>query len=456
MVSGNGATGVGPRLMGFLTTGFCLLTPIVVWAGSRESTPSAPSVRAPVADLLADPGALIAWLLAHNQEVAAAQARVDQAAADVGRSALYPNPTLDFTLSNLGVGTTTPPGLGFNQMAIYTTQVSETIELGKRGPRIEAAQRRLDSQREAFLDDLAAHAAAARAALGRVVHLWNRLMVLEEVLRGAHEVLDLERERLNHGDISGMDFNRLWVDTMSLESEVSQGRAEYEAALADCRALLFAPCSVEGVDSALLDQAAQMPPTPDLDGILQMRPDVRALRLAAESLAQEAILAKRRAIPDPTFGLGYTHDRFTISGDIANSLMVSVSLPLPVFDRGQHDAALARARQAELQSTLAATLERAKADVDGLAKRLETLAKTLADLQGSAIPKSAEVLEGTMEAFGRGQVSMTDLLLARRTHTSLLLKAMDLRFELFLVRNDLRRVLGLDAALARAEEHKAP
>jgi len=51
--------------------------------------------------------------------------------------------------------------------------------------------------------------------------------------------------------------------------------------------------------------------------------------------------------------------------------------------------------------------------------------------------------------MNRGGVSMTDLLLARRTHTDLLLKVMDLQFDLFTVRNDLRRVLGMDADLGR-------
>ncbi len=41
---------------------------------------------------------------------------------------------------------------------------------------------------------------------------------------------------------------------------------------------------------------------------------------------------------------------------------------------------------------------------------------------------------------------MTDLLLARRAHLGLILNQIDLRFDYFSVRNDLRRVLGLDAS----------
>ena len=70
---------------------------------------------------------------------------------------------------------------------------------------------------------------------------------------------------------------------------------------------------------------------------------------------------------------------------------------------------------------------------------------TLRTLQEEAVPTSSRVLESTLAAVNRGGMSMTDLLLARRTHTDLLLKVMDLQFDLFSVRNDLRRALGLDA-----------
>ena len=42
---------------------------------------------------------------------------------------------------------------------------------------------------------------------------------------------------------------------------------------------------------------------------------------------------------------------------------------------------------------------------------------------------------------------MTDLLLARRDHASLLLEEADTRFALFNVENELRRALGIDQNL---------
>jgi hypothetical protein len=55
--------------------------------------------------------------------------------------------------------------------------------------------------------------------------------------------------------------------------------------------------------------------------------------------SDEADLAAARAIPDLTFRLGYTRDTFAVSGDLANSLALSVAAPLPFFDHGQYGQA---------------------------------------------------------------------------------------------------------------------
>jgi cobalt-zinc-cadmium efflux system outer membrane protein len=72
------------------------------------------------------------------------------------------------------------------------------------------------------------------------------------------------------------------------------------------------------------------------------------------------------------------------------------------------------------------------------------------------VPRAKGVLDATVSAVSQGGLSMTDLLLARRTHTDLLLRVIDLEFDAFNVRNDLRRGLGLDAAVARSLVPAAP
>jgi cobalt-zinc-cadmium efflux system outer membrane protein len=238
-----------------------------------------------------------------------------------------------------------------------------------------------------------------------------------------------------------------------LESEVEETRAEYEASLSSCQAVLFAPCDDAGADLSSLAAAVVLP-----EGVsgseppLAERPDLRALASSEESARQDAVLARRRAIPDPTLAVGYTRDKLTISGDQPRTLSFSVSLPVPLFDRGQHDARKAERRAAEIEDSATALRERARTGIAALLQRKATLERTLDTLLAQALPRSKGVLDSTVAAFGQGELSMTDLLLARRTHNDLALKVMDLQFDVFSTRNELRRALGLDAELVRQAE----
>jgi outer membrane protein, heavy metal efflux system len=400
--------------------------------------------------LLGDPKRLASWVEEHNRDVAAASERLEQTRADLRQSRLRTNPSLSAGLGDVPVGETNPPGLHFSDTAIYNLTLSETLELGKRGPRVASARLRLGSERESYLEALNEVIGQARFALGRVAYLKTRTTALDESLSAARQVLELQRSRMENGDLSGNDHDRLLLDTMVLESDVAQSRAEYEASLSSCQAVLFAACDVGTADLSTLAGAVLLPETvSEGEPPLAERPDLRALALAQESARQDAVLARRRAIPDPTLAVGYTRDNLTISGDQPRTLSFSVSLPIPLFDRGQHDAFKAERRASELEDAATARRERARTGIAALLQRKATLERTLDALLGQALPRSKSVLDSTVAAFSQGELSMTDLLLARRTHNDLVLKVMDLQFDVFSTRNELRQALGLDAELVR-------
>lgn len=397
--------------------------------------------------LLRDDTALVRWLEERHGDIHAAEARVAQAQADVGQSRLLlPNPQLDTALGGIVVGATNPPGLDFGQTANFGLGLTQTFDLGKRGPRIEAAELRAKSAKKSFEAMIADKVADARFALARVTHLRARLALLEANLVSAKSVADLERSRLEHGALSGTDYDRLVLDTLSLEADVGRNRAEYAGALAACRAAVFAPCEAGNADMHDVEIAAPLPSSLGRAAeAIPRRADIEAAELEGDAARQDAVLARRRAIPDPSVRLGYVRDQLLIAGSQANTLSLSVSIPLPIFDRGQHDAAKADAHATEQRYVAESMRVAAEAGYGTLTDRAAYLETVLQMLDKTAVPKSSGVLDSTSTAFHQGQVSMTDLLLARRTHLALLLNQMDLRFEFFSVRNDLRRVLGLDA-----------
>ena len=218
-----------------------LLTSSLATAAVAAPVSAADAVRVDV--LLGDPGQLASWIGTHDRDALAAAERVGQVRADVAQSHLWPNPSFGAGLNDVTVGETNPPGLHLSATAIYGLTLSQTIEIAKRGPRIASARLRLGAEHESYLETLSEAIGQARLALAHVAYLKSRTAALEESLQAARQVLALQRSRLDNGDLSGNDFDRLLLDTTILESDVAESRSEYQAALQACRASILIPTS---------------------------------------------------------------------------------------------------------------------------------------------------------------------------------------------------------------------
>lgn len=424
-------------------------------AGAQTPGPPQPSASqaspAPIAQLLRDPEALAQWIVTHSRDTAAAAARVDQARATLGASRLRLNPQVSGTLGGLPVGATNPQGLGWGETINYGASLSEQVEIGKRGPRSQAARLRLDAEQLGLSSTWLGSIGEARDAIARVLYMKSRRAALASARDDARQAITLQRVRLERGDLSGIDFDRLELDEQMLESDIAQVEADLQESLAACAAVLFAPCEAGDADLAILGDLLQLPAglPQGWETQLAARPDIQALQAQQQAAAQDAVLALRRRIPDPIVSAGFTRDRFIISGNNPRTLALDVTLPLALFDRGQYDAARAEAAQRELRQIEGAVTARARSAVQALRDRQATLAAGLAAMKDTALARANTILSSTADAVSQGELSTTDLLLARRARTDATLKVMDLQFQLFLVQNALRQVLGLDAPLTQ-------
>jgi cobalt-zinc-cadmium efflux system outer membrane protein len=413
------------------------------------ASPSATVAAAPIATLLADPPSLVAWLKRMNPDVRAAASRVQQADAQVGASRLWQNPTLEVGVNSITLGKFVQPAPGVTRSDTinYSVGVSQTIELGKRGPRVRAAKLRRDASSEDYRSTLLGLVSDARAAMTKVAYLGARQHILEDGLVSAQSMADLTKIRLDRGDVSGVDQDRLLLDVERVERDVADNRSDLEDALADCEALLFAPCSSDAATLETAEKSAGKSSYDDIDAAIAGRPDLRALRLEQQAAVADATMHRRSAIPDPTLGVTYTRDYYVASGNQPYTLGVSASIPLPFFDHGQYQAIEADHRAEELTATLQSTQRHAASDARSLVIRRRVLLGKLDNIQRAALPRSKSVVDSTTVAYQRGQISLTDLLIARREHASLLLEEADTRFALFNIENDLRRALGIDQDL---------
>lgn len=413
-----------------------------------DSTAAAPASGVSVSRMLRDGSALKALVLQKSSQVAAASARIAEARADVGTAGLLPNPSVDMTVGGIVLGDTNPsrPRLGFDQTALFDVGVSETIEIGKRGPRVDAANARLESAKASAQSTTLDAVGDAREVLGKVAYYAARSAVLEEGADAARKGAAVEKAKLDHGGTSGADYDRLSLEVIALEAEAARGKTELAGALASCQALLKTPCDDSGAGEGDLDASADIPAAPTTGDPVDARPDIVAVRKEADASRLDAELARAKAIPDPTVRVGYTRDQLIVAGNQGNTMSVSVTIPLPIFDHGQHDAAKATARASELDHTATAMTAGATSDVSALRTKTTYLEKAVATMKKDAVPKAQSVVGVTEKAFAEGQVGLTDLLLARRAYLGLRLSQIDLAYEHFTARSALRRALGLDTA----------
>ena len=83
------------------------------------------------------------------------------------------------------------------------------------------------------------------------------------------------------------------------------------------------------------DAASLRPGRLDGQRALERRPDLRAAGAARVQADAQLASAERERLPDISVGGAYTHSDFTVSGDNPNTLALTLSLPLPLFDRNQ-------------------------------------------------------------------------------------------------------------------------
>jgi cobalt-zinc-cadmium efflux system outer membrane protein len=428
---------------------------VASWSGRVRAEPAPP-----LPTLLAQPARLAAWLRERDPLVDAQRAKLAAALAAARQARVLPNPQLNLGVSDIVLGKTNAgsgepgsqnPPLSLGKTLIFSAGVEQLIELGKRAPRRNAADLRGREAAEAATGTLGERLGDATQALGKLAYLTARRGVVERNLAAAEQLRALEQARLEHSDLSALEFARIELETQAIALQLARARADVAVAASTCSATLYAPCVVDGLDDpTVLDAGAPLPATlPVAATAIDARPAHVASRLEGQALAWDATLAHNRRIPDPTIGVGYTLDNLTISGDQHQSLMFTLGIPLPVFDRGTHDEAAARANARALAAEDRAQVREAEGQVDALLAQRATLEAALARLASDTVPRSTQIIAQTRRAFDLGQAPLADLLLVERAHRDLLLEVLETRFDLFNVRALLRQQLGLDDEAAR-------
>lgn len=322
-----------------------------------------------------------------------ARARLDEADADVLDVATWPNPTLAITRDKTGASTES------------SWQVAQPIDLsGRRGLRTEAAHHRRSAVYAENRQRAAERAGEVLRAFHLVLRQQDALRSIETWASRFERIESVVAKLTRAGETSGYDQRRLARERRAAEAELAEARAELERTRAKLSVLLGQPAD-HGVTGRLL------PDLPDdldtLQARLAQRPDLTALdaRVAAAN-ADNA--AARRSFPEVTVGLG---GKRIDDGAIQESgTMLSVSIPLPIFDRQQAGNRRSAAQAMAARADLALARRAAEGDLLGLHRQLTRLVDTAHRYRADAVGPSAELIRIAEAAYTAGESSLLELL----------------------------------------------
>jgi cobalt-zinc-cadmium efflux system outer membrane protein len=396
----------------------------------------------------------VALALEKNRDVIAARLDIRSAELDEVAASVYPNPLFSYSVDNLPLGQGNPNNAeagapaspSFFSQTVQTFGISEVIDVwSKRGARIRAAERGTEQKRWQVADALREIVHAVRSAFADVVREQGERQLSHDMRDRYAETIRLSRSRFGAGEISEADFRKIELEGLKYEQDVVDADSEYDIARQKLAALIGYGSEAELPASLAEDRAEQadVPVDALVERALRDRPDVRAAE-RARAFAEASIgAARREALPDISLGVSYTHSDFLASGDNPNTLGLSLSLPIPIFDRNQ--ANIGRA-ELDLRRAVndAARLEIVvRREVKEAARRVAR-GKSLIGLfrSGGMLERAEKALKVAETSYRAGAISLLEFLEAERTFLDTRAQYLRAEYDYRQSRIDLNHAIG--------------
>jgi len=347
-----------------------------------------------------------------NSTLLADKLSVDESRAQEITAFLRPNPT--FTLS--ADGTQIAPEKGVWRPFAGTFESPSISYLHERQHKREL---RLESAKKATLIAESSHANLQRTLLFNLRGAFVATLQAKAVLQLAKDnlayydrVLEISRTRFDAGDIAQIDLDRLELQRVQYESDLQAAEESLENAKIQLLTLLNDRTRIEQFDvTGPFDFSDQLMPRDEFRKIaLDTRPDLKAAVEAIDKAQADHKLAIANGSTDPTFGAWYTHNSSNNNPFGINTLGVSVSLPLRIFDRNQGEklrSQLDITRNERLRDAAEATV---LSDVDSSYATLESDLILLRPYKAKYLQQSVRVRDTIFFSYQHGGASLLDFL----------------------------------------------
>jgi cobalt-zinc-cadmium efflux system outer membrane protein len=350
--------------------------------------------------------------LSTNPTLRAQAQSIESSRADELTARLRPNPTFQ--------NDTTSATLGFYQ----------EFEIGgKRSARIQSARLATSISRSDFEDARRILVLNLRQAFIAALLAKSDFDFARDNLADYQKVVDLNRLRVQQGDMSRADFLKVELQTLQFQTDFDDAQLALNTAKATLRAQV-GPSNLPQ-DFDLSGDLRATPLDRSLAELQQLavtnRPDLKSAATGDEKAAADLRLAKAMRWPDPTIGTSFLHtgneiggphwfQPFYPKGNVSNSMGLGIaSIAIPLFNRNQGEIARAKSEQLRAEFLTEAARNQVLQDVEAAYASFESSRERVRLYEQTYLSRAKESLDIQDYSFRHGAASILDFLDAERT-----------------------------------------
>jgi len=363
-----------------------------------------------------------------NTALQAARLSIDELKAQEITANLRPNP--DFTLSADGTQITPTNGVWRPFAGTFVSPgVSYLFERRhKRGWRLEVAKQgtavgiaQLSDSERTLLFNL-------RTAFVGILQAKAVLRLAQENLDRYDKILKVSSDRFQAGDIARIDLDRLELQRLQYESDLQTALVNLRTTKINMLALLDDRRPVDSFDvEGRYDFTEQLSALDEYrKQALDARPDLRAAVLSVKQAEASYQLAEADGSTDPTISMWFTHNGSFNNPDALNTLGVSVSIPMRIFDRNQGEKLRTKVDIRRNEKLREGVETQVYSDVDSAYASLNSNIELLKPYKRKYLDQAVRVRDTVQFSYQHGGASLLDFMSAESEYRAVELNYLNL------------------------------
>jgi len=228
-------------------------------------------------------------------------------------------------------------------------------------------------------------------------------------------IIQISRDRFKAGDIAQIDLDRIELLRVQYESEIQNAIVNLRTAKIQLLQLLNDRTPVDQFDvNGPYDFSEDLAPLEDFrNTALDARPDLRAALQSLQQADTNHKLAEANGSTDPTYSAWYTHNSSNNNPNGIQTLGLSVSIPLRIFDKNQGEKKRTQIDIGKNQQLTEASRAQVFSDVDSAYEIVRSNIALLKPYKAQYNAQALRVRDTVTYSYEHGGASLMDFLNAQ-------------------------------------------